>query len=100
VRRVRLHDDARRELAHEAQYYATISKPLGQRLVTAVEEALALAAEFPESGTPYLHGTRRVFTKRFPFSLVYLHRGDEVYVLALAPFKRRPGYWRDRRSAA
>jgi hypothetical protein len=47
-------------------------------------------------GSPYKYGTRRVFPKRFPFSVVYLHRNDEVLVLAIAPDDRKPGYWRSR----
>jgi hypothetical protein len=34
-----------------------------------------------------------VFPKRFPHSLIYLHRNDEVFVVALAPFRRKPAYW-------
>jgi hypothetical protein len=44
------------------------------------------------------HGRRaqRYVFPRFPFSLVYRMRGDEVEVLAVAHGKRRPGYWRSR----
>jgi len=97
VIRVRFHDAARSELAEEVLYYAEIDRRLGERLATAVERAVALAAEFPEMGSPYKFGTRRVFPKRFPFSVVYVHRRDEIYVLAVAPFRRKPGYWRSRK---
>ena len=63
------------ELAWEVQYYAKISPQLGERFATVVERALAIATEFPDMGSPYKYGTRRVFPKRFPFSVVYLHRG-------------------------
>lgn len=94
---VRFHDAARVELLKEVQYYASISPTLGERLATAVEQATLLASEFPETGSPYKYGTRRVFPRRFPFSVVYVVRESEVYVLALAPFRRKPGYWRGRR---
>jgi hypothetical protein len=84
------------ELAWEVQYYAKISPKLGARFATVVEQALAIATEFPDMGSPYRYGTRRVFPKRFPFSVVYLHRNDEVLVLAIAPDDRKPGYWRSR----
>lgn len=100
MKQVRLHDDARLELTHEALYYAGISAHLGERLVAAVEGAVALAAEFPEIGSPYLLRTRRVFPKKFPFSVVYVVREREIVVLAVAPFSPKPGYWRARRSAA
>ena len=95
---VRFHDAARGELANEVLYYAQISPHLGARLADAVERAVQLAAEFPEMGSPYKFGTRRVFPKRFPFSVVYLHRKDEIYILALAPFHRKPGYWKSRKN--
>jgi toxin ParE1/3/4 len=100
VRTVCFHDDARRELTDEALYYAAISPRLGERFVAAIEAATALAAQFPAIGSPYKHATRRVFPKKFRFSIVYVERGEDLYVLALAPFSRKPGYWKSRRSGA
>jgi len=65
--RVRFHEAAMAELAWEVQYYAKISPQLGARFATVVEQALAIATEFPAMGSPYKYGTRRVFPKRFPF---------------------------------
>ena len=94
--RVRFHAAALGELAHEVDYYAKISPRLGERFATVVERAVAIAAEFPDMGSPHRYGTRRVFPKRFPFSVVYLHRGGEVLVLAIASDDKKPGYWRSR----
>jgi plasmid stabilization system protein ParE len=95
---VRFHDAARLELRHEVGYYTSISPDLGRRLAEAVEEAVGLAISFPEIGSPYLHHTRRVFPTKFPFSIVYLSKGTEIYVVAFAPFSRKPGYWRTRKN--
>lgn len=95
---VRFHDEAKAEIAHETLYYNSISKALAEQFVKAVENAVALASEFPGMGTTYKYGTRRFYPRRFPFSVVYLERADEIYVLALAPFARKPGYWRTRRT--
>lgn len=94
---IRFHAAARSELADEVLYYAEIDRRLGARLLEAVQRAISLAAEFPDIGTPYLFRTRRVFPKRFPFSVVYVHRRNEILVIAVAPFSRKPGYWRSRR---
>lgn len=67
---VRFHDAAREELIAEASYYASISPRLAERFVDAVEQATRLASRFPEMGSPYKFGTRRVFPGRFPYSLV------------------------------
>jgi plasmid stabilization system protein ParE len=99
VKPVSFHPQAQAELTDEALYYAAIAPVLGERFVSAVEAALALASEFPESGPPYRYKTRRVFPRRFPFSVVYVEREADLYVLAIAPFARKPGYWRKRRKA-
>ena len=89
MKSVRFHEAARQELADEALYYAAISPKLGERFVAAVEAATLLASEFPSIGSPYRYGTRRVFPKKFRFSVVYVERDDELHVLAVAPFSRK-----------
>lgn len=96
MKTVRFHDAARLELRYEVSYYSAISAVLGRRLAEAVEEAVDLARSFPEIGVPYLQRTRRVFPKKFPFSIVYVDAGSEIYVVAFAPFRRKPGYWQAR----
>lgn len=97
MKAVRFHHAAREELLDEIRYFASISPTLGERLASEIEQATQLASEFPDMGSPYRYGTRRVFPRKFPFSVVYIVRESEVYVLALAPFSRKPGYWRARR---
>jgi len=96
VKPVRFHDAARVELLNEIRYYTGISPKLGERLAIAVEQATQLASEFPDVGTAYKYGTRRVFPRKFPFSIVYIAREAEVYIVAVAPFRRKPDYWRAR----
>ncbi len=100
MRTVRYVDEAREEFLHEVAYFTTVSPRLGRRFDEAVQKAEDLAAEFSDAGLPYKFGTRRVFPGRFKFSIVYVVREDEVVVLAVAPFRRKPGYWRPRLSAA
>jgi len=95
---VRFHPAAEAELAAEAAYYDERSPGLGERFVAAVEAACALAAGFSGIGSPYRYGTRRVFAKRFPFAVVYRELPAEIVVLAIAPYPRRPGYWRGRKA--
>jgi toxin ParE1/3/4 len=92
----RFHSAAIEEIEAEWVRYTDIHPMLGEAFTDSIEQALRLAREFPEMGSPYLHGTRRVFPKRFPHSLVYLHRNGEVYVVAVAPFRRKPAYWKSR----
>ena len=100
MRSVRYLEEAREEFLHEVEYFATINPRLGERFDNAVQKAEALAAEFAGMGSPYKYGTRRVFPGKFKFSIVYLIRLNEVVVIAVAPHKRKPGYWRSRVRAA
>lgn len=95
---VRFHPEAEVELAAEARYYEERSPGLGERFTNEVQAAVKLAATLPGIGSPYRYGTRRVFPKSFPFSVVYRELRTELVVLALAPFPRKPGYWRARRA--
>lgn len=96
MRAIRYHEDAREEFLHEVRFYSAISPRLGERFDRAMQDAEARIAESPDMGTVYLHGTLRVFPKRFKFSLVYVANESDVFVLAVAPFRRKPGYWKSR----
>jgi len=39
---------------------------------------------------------RRYAFPRYPFSLVYILRGEDIEIVAVAHGRRRPGYWRAR----
>lgn len=93
---VALHPEALLELQEQALYYESQVPGLGERFVSQIESAVRLAASMPTIGSPYGHGTRRVFPQDFPFSVVYRVMGSGLVVLAIAPFKRKPGYWRSR----
>jgi toxin ParE1/3/4 len=68
---LRFHSEALEELTAEAVYYESKSRGLGARFASEVEASTRIATEFPEMGAPFKYGTRRVFPKKFPFSVVY-----------------------------
>lgn len=87
---------ARLEFLAEVIYYSEVEPGLGAKFSAAVEEAAARAVAFPRSGSPFPSGTRRVFVKGFPFSLIYRPEPDGIVILAVAHHARRPFYWRSR----
>ena len=93
MKSVRFLPAARRELLAEARYYSELGTGLGVKFVRAVEQALAIAEQFPLAGTPGFGATRKVTVKDFPFSVVYLHEIGGIVVVAVAHHARRPGYW-------
>jgi len=84
---------ARRELLAEVLYYSELGTGLGVQFVRAVEQALAIAVQFPHAGSPGSAATRKVTVKGFPFSVVYLQETEGIVVVAVAHHARRPGYW-------
>lgn len=90
------HPEALAELEAQAVFYEERSPGLGERFVEQVEAAARLAAAMPSIGSPYQHGTRRVFPKDFPYAVVYRLVDGQMVVIAVAPFKRKPAYWRQR----
>lgn len=91
------HPEALAELQEQAVFYEERSAGLGERFTEQVEAAVNLAASMPGVGSPYRLGTRRVFPKDFPHSVVYREMADSLVILAVAPFKRKPAYWRRRK---
>jgi plasmid stabilization system protein ParE len=102
-RAIRLEAAATEELAAAIAWYDEQRPGLGDALLAAVDEAIERLANEPDGGLrvpglPEDSLVRKVFVKRFPYSLVYLPHEDGVAVIAVAHGSRRPGYWRRRMS--
>jgi len=85
--------EAEAEFLHEIEYYSEARSGTGIRFQAAVEAALERAVRHPLGGAPTGGSTRGVLVKGFPFSVVYRFTRDELLVVAVAPHRRRPGYW-------
>ncbi|WP_418318310.1 type II toxin-antitoxin system RelE/ParE family toxin [Piscinibacter sakaiensis] len=97
MKSVRFLAEAQQEFLDQIAFYEGREKGLGERFRDSVRAATALAVAHPELGAPWKSGTRRVFTKAFPYAIVYHIEADELIVFAVAHFRRRPAYWRGRR---
>lgn len=96
---VRFLEEAQNEFLEQVSFYEERQKGLGDRFRQSAQAATALASAHPNLGSPWRLATRRVFLKGFPFSVVYRIEQEELVVLAVAHFKRRPTYWRQRSDA-
>jgi plasmid stabilization system protein ParE len=91
--------EAETELDHAAAWYDDRREGLGDELLVAVEEALAVIGEAPESwgrwpgAPPRIPPIRRFVLPRFPYSIAYQVHTDFISVLAVAHGRRRPLYW-------
>lgn len=96
MKRCELHPQALEELLDQVQFYEERSEGLGSRFFEQIETAINLAASMPAIGSPYKRGTRRVFPKDFPCSIIFRESSEQLLVVAVAAFTRKPGYWHGR----
>lgn len=96
MKTVRVDERARREAREATERYAERGRMLGRRFRDELLAALFYAASHPLSCSPYLHGTRRAFLKKFPYFVIFLDWEGLIFVVAVAHAKRREGYWKAR----
>jgi toxin ParE1/3/4 len=92
-----IHEAAEAEINEAADFYDMASPGLGSVFLDEIQHAMERISEFPEAA-PLIRGRlRKRIVAKFPYSLIYSVRPDEIRILAVAHHKRRPFYWRSRR---
>jgi plasmid stabilization system protein ParE len=99
---VRLSREAREEMLLAANRYGDERPELRAEFLAALDDAIARVARLALHlgalpGIDPSLNVRRVFMKRFPFSLYFIELPTRYRVLAVAHAKREPMYWLDRR---
>ena len=94
-------DEAEEELIEAEKWYEKQRAGLGQEFRTAIDEGMERLLKAPLAASPIVNlppsiGARRIFVKRFPYSIVFIEHGEDLWVVAFAHHRRRPGYWRER----
>jgi len=90
------HPAAAEELLEAEEWYAERSLTAANTFAREAATGIERIREAPERWPAYIHGTRRIVLRRFPFTIIYRVGGEQIQILAVAHQKRRPGYWRDR----
>jgi toxin ParE1/3/4 len=93
---VGFHPGAKREMREAADFYDLERGGLGTEFLDAVERAMLLMVEHPESSPVVLGHVRTCTVPGFPYSIVYSVRSGRIFVSAVAHNSRRPFYWHDR----
>jgi plasmid stabilization system protein ParE len=93
------HPEARAEFDAALEYYELVRPGLGSAFLAEVQAATEYAQRLPQAGSPVSDELRRTFIRRFPYYLLYATEATRIYILAVAHFRRRPGYWRSRSGA-
>src|SRR2546428_1437957 len=93
---VRFHPAAAQEAESAYDWYAARDRFAAHGFREELRNAVDAVASNPHTWPRHGSRARRYVFPRFPFSLVYRLRGNEVEVIAVAHGRRRPGYWRSR----
>jgi toxin ParE1/3/4 len=89
--------EAERELIDGAHFYAREANgELGLAFIAEFERSLGVLCNYPRLGPVWRGTTRRFPLRRFPYTIIYQVKPEEVRVIALAHQSRRSGYWRGR----
>jgi toxin ParE1/3/4 len=94
--RARHHRGADQELAEATLYHDRERPGYGDRFVAAFRSGRDFLLQFPNSGRRGLLGTRSWKIMGFRYHIIYVIRGDVIFIVAVAHDRRRPGYWRSR----
>lgn len=90
--------EAERELIDGALFFAReANAELGLAFIAEFERSVGVLCDYPPLGPVWRGSTRRFPLRRFPYSIIYQLKPDEIRVIALAHQSRRPGYWRGRK---
>jgi plasmid stabilization system protein ParE len=93
---VSFHPAAISEAAEARRWYFERSTSVAFAFDEALDAAIVQLAEHPNRWARYLHGTRQLSLRKFPFVIVYRVLDHSVEVVAVAHERRMPGYWQSR----
>ena len=89
-------DEADQEFQDHIGYFAGVSRTTATRFVDAVEAAVTEIRQYPQIGAPLTRLVRKRVMTSFKYSILYVDAANEIIIVAVAPHRRRPGYWRKR----
>jgi plasmid stabilization system protein ParE len=96
--RVEFLRQAATEVEEALEWYSERSILAASEFLQEVDRAIQLAVERPGAWPLFEAGTQRIVMQRYPYSIIFRAVPGIVQVVAVAHHKRKPGYWRQRRS--
>jgi len=95
--RVKFHPEARIDLREGKAFYRKRSPLAALAFAQQIDAAVANIVEAPLRYAVGECGTRElVLPRRFPYTVVYRFRAEEIVIVAVAHHSREPGYWHQR----
>ena len=90
------HPEADTEYTEAAGHYAQISPALGARFYDEIEQLVSEVRTAPHRFRAFDPPARRHLAQGFPYAIIYLDEPDRIWIVAVMPLKREPGYWKHR----
>jgi plasmid stabilization system protein ParE len=87
---------AREELNEAASFYGARVPGLGAAFLDDVDRSIEMMCGNPRIGAAAGRTFRKLLVRRFPYSIIYALRDEELVIVAIAHQRKRPGYWRRR----
>jgi toxin ParE1/3/4 len=88
--------EAEQEFQEHIHYFDNQTRALGDQFVAEVEAAISDVRQYPRVGSSVSRTVRQRVLHTFKYSVLYVDTPVEIIVVAVAPHRRRPGYWRRR----
>lgn len=92
-RSVSFHPAASQEVKGAIAWYRERDEATARAFVLEIDIAAERIAASPTRWPLLVGDLHRYLLKRFPFSVIYRVRHDEVQIIAIAHSRRQPGYW-------
>ena len=86
--------EAELELQEIVEYYESKSPGLGMDFADEMKKTIQLIQQSPERQPLQNDQTRRILTNRFPYQIIYTMFENEIWIIAFANQRRKPGYWK------
>lgn len=87
---------AEEDFAEALTFYRQESDALAGRLYDEIHRLIVDVCAAPHLYRVVASPLRRHFSETFPYAVLYVEKPDHIAIYAVAHFKRRPGYWRER----
>jgi hypothetical protein len=87
---------AEEDFAEALGYYREESDALAGGLYDEIHRLITDVCVAPRLFRVVAKPVRRHFSETFPNAIRYVEKPDHIAIYAVAHFKRRPGYWRER----
>jgi plasmid stabilization system protein ParE len=94
--KIEFHPEAQLDLESARSWYRERSQVAARAFITEVLRALKSIAISPDAWPRTRANERRFVLKRFPYSIIYRTRTNEVFITAIAHHRRLPEYWHGR----